>query len=170
VAVNLSGRHFAEGDVVESVTAALSKTGLDHRLLEVEVTERVLLQNPERVAGSLQTLRDLGVSAVVDDFGTGYASMSSLHQFPIDAIKIDRRFVHGLGTEEEASTVVRAVVFLGRKLHLGVVAEGVEDEQQLELLKAEGCSAVQGNYFSPPLASQEFLSWIVERPPADATA
>ncbi len=169
MAVNLSALHFSEGDVVESVTAALTKTALDHQLLEVEVTEIALLQNPGLVAASLQSLRDLGVGAVVDDFGTGYSSMSSLHRFPIDAIKIDRRFVHGFGSDDEASKVVRAVIFLSRKLNLGVVAEGVENEKQLQLLKAEGCSAVQGNYFSPPLTGEEFLSWLEGRPAA-ATA
>lgn len=163
VSINLSPFHFQEGDVVRSITAAIEKTSVERRLLAVEVTEKALLQNSDTVANSLLSLRELGIGAGIDDFGTGYSSISSLHQFPIDTIKIDRRFVHGFGADDEASTVVRAVIFLGRKLNLRIVAEGVEEENQLRLLEKEGCTEVQGNYFSPPLPADDFALWLSER-------
>jgi diguanylate cyclase (GGDEF)-like protein len=150
VAVNLSPVQFKRG-IVETVTAALKEAKLDPRRLELEITESLLLADTEQTLQTLHKLRALGVRISMDDFGTGYSSLSYLRSFPFDKIKIDRSFMQGLGDEKDSLAIVKAVIGLGQSLGMSTTAEGIETEEQLAAVRAEGCDEVQGFLFSPPL-------------------
>jgi diguanylate cyclase (GGDEF)-like protein len=150
VAVNLSPAQFKNLHLVPSVTSALAASGLPARRLELEITESVLLQDSEATLATLHKLRGFGVRISMDDFGTGYSSLSYLRSFPFDKIKIDRSFVHELATRDDSMAIVRAVTGLGKSLGISTTAEGVETNEQLTLLRSEGCTEVQGFLFSPP--------------------
>jgi diguanylate cyclase (GGDEF)-like protein len=155
VAVNLSPVQFRYRDLVQTVAAALAASGLPAQRLELEITETVLLQNSEEVLGILHGLRALGVHISMDDFGTGYSSLSYLRSFPFDRIKIDQSFVHDLADNADALAIVRAVARLGYSLGMATTAEGVETGEQLAQLRAEGCTEVQGYFFSQPRPASE---------------
>jgi diguanylate cyclase (GGDEF)-like protein len=150
VAVNLSAAQFRNPMLALSVVSALGQTGLAASRLELEITETVLLQDDRAVLDTLHQIRDLGVRISMDDFGTGYSSLSYLRSFPFDKIKIDRSFIRELGKENDCVAIIRAVTRLGSSLGMITTAEGVETEQQLEILRAEGCVQVQGYLFSRP--------------------
>jgi diguanylate cyclase (GGDEF)-like protein len=150
VAVNLSAVQFRNPTLALSVVSALGQSGLSASRLELEITESVLLQDDRAVLDTLHQMRDLGVKICMDDFGTGYSSLSYLRSFPFDKIKIDRSFVHELGKENDCVAIIRAVTRLGASLGMITTAEGVETEQQLEILRAEGCVQAQGFLFSKP--------------------
>jgi len=177
VAVNLSPRQFAHQPVVEMVSRVLQKSGLDPTLLELEVTESVLMERVDEVVASLNELRALGVRCSIDDFGTGYSALTYLADMPIDAIKIDRSFVQRIDGDGGGAPIVGAVIALAHSLDLVVVAEGVESDEQLQFLDAHGCDQVQGFRFSPPVPAAEivelmrtptkvFTEWDQERAPA----
>jgi predicted signal transduction protein with EAL and GGDEF domain len=155
VAVNLSPVQFKNRNLVPSVIAALSASGLAANRLELEITESVLLQDSEATLATLHKLRDFGVRISMDDFGTGYSSLSYLRSFPFDKIKIDRSFVNELATRDDSMAIVRAVTGLGKSLGISTTAEGVETSEQLALLRLEGCTEVQGYLFSPPRPAAE---------------
>ena len=155
VAVNLSPRQFKSRDLVASVIAALSDSGLSANRLELEVTESVFLHNSEATLEILHRLREVGIRLSMDDFGTGYSSLSYLRRFRFDKIKIDASFVRELPSRDELMAIVRAVTGLGRSLGITTTAEGVETSEQLELLRQEGCDQVQGYLFSPPRPARE---------------
>jgi diguanylate cyclase (GGDEF)-like protein len=150
VAVNLSPVQFKSPNLVVSVTEALAASGLAPQRLELEITESVLLQNSDATLATLHELRAHGVRISLDDFGTGYSSLSYLRSFPFDKIKIDRSFVSELPTRQDSMAIIRAVTGLGRSLGIVTTAEGVENDAQLELLRREGCTQVQGYLFSTP--------------------
>ena len=151
IAVNLSAVQFKSRALVDHVEAALAASGLDPGRLELEVTETLLLANTDLTLSTLHRLRALGVRISMDDFGTGYSSLSYLRSFPFDKIKIDRSFVSGLGPDSDAAAIIKAVVGLSQSLGMSTTAEGVETEEQLTALRAQGCNEVQGFLFSPPL-------------------
>jgi EAL domain-containing protein (putative c-di-GMP-specific phosphodiesterase class I) len=155
VAVNLSSGQFQSSDLPEAVADALAKTGLAPDMLELEITESVLLQHSETNLQTLKRLRELGVRIALDDFGTGYSSLSYLQRFPFNRIKVDRSFVMELPGHEESEVIVRAITDLGRSLGMAVTAEGVETRQQLDALRARGCDEAQGYFFSKPIAVEE---------------
>ena len=155
VAVNLSSVQFRYHDLVQTVAAALEESGLPGRRLDLEITETVLLQNSEEVLGILHGLRALGVRISMDDFGTGYSSLSYLRSFPFDKIKIDQSFVRDLPDSVDAAAIVRAVTSLGSSLGMATTAEGVENIDQLARLRSEGCTEVQGYFFSKPRPAEE---------------
>jgi len=155
VAVNLSLRQFQQEPIEDMAARVLRATGLDPQLLELEVTESLAMQDPVRVAATLQGLKDLGVKCSIDDFGTGYSGLSQLTGFPIDKLKIDKSFVATIDGDREAPIVV-AVVALAHGLGLEVVAEGVETTAQLERLQELGCDEMQGFLFSRPLTADHF--------------
>ncbi|MFT4117009.1 EAL domain-containing protein [Bradyrhizobium sp.] len=157
VAVNLSPVQFKSPNLIASVTAALKESGLTARRLELEITESVLLQNSEATLATLHELRSMGVRISLDDFGTGYSSLSYLRSFPFDKIKIDRSFVSELATREDSMAIIRAVTGLGRSLGIVTTAEGVENDAQLELLRREGCTQVQGYLFSKPRPASDVV-------------
>ena len=169
VAVNLSPVQFRNPNLIASVTAALTVSGLPARRLELEITESVLLQNSEATLTTLHELRAMGVRISLDDFGTGYSSLSYLRSFPFDKIKIDRSFVSELATREDSMAIIRAVTGLGRSLGIVTTAEGVENDAQLELLRREGCTQAQGYLFSKPRPASD-VALMLERPRLRASA
>ena len=156
MAVNISAIQLRNENFLESVFAILQDTRLDPKLLELELTESVLMKHADYTASILTTLRDRGVQVAVDDFGTGYSSLSYLRKFPIDALKIDQSFVGQITTVPDEIIIVKAVIALGRSLKLRVVAEGVETQEQLAFLRAYQCDEAQGYYFSRPVPAAQF--------------
>jgi EAL domain-containing protein (putative c-di-GMP-specific phosphodiesterase class I) len=156
IAVNISAIQFRDENFLNGVSTILEDTGLDPRALELELTESVLMKHAEAAEAILKILRARGVQAAVDDFGTGYSSLSYLRKFPIDALKIDQSFVRQIGAGPDETTIVTAVISMGRSLKLRVVAEGVETQEQLAFLQAHECDEAQGYYFSRPVPAGEF--------------
>jgi diguanylate cyclase (GGDEF)-like protein/PAS domain S-box-containing protein len=167
VAVNLSPAQFMHGDVVSLVHSILLETGLAPGRLELEITEGVLIEDFDRGLSLLRRLKGLGVRISMDDFGSGYSSLSYLQAFPFDKIKIDRAFVMNLGRSPQSAAIVRAVISLGHGLEMSIVAEGVETEEQLSFLAEEGCDAVQGYFIGKPLPIEQYDA-LVGRPVSDA--
>ncbi len=155
VAVNLSAVQFAEPGLADMVAQVLAETGLPGSRLELEITETVLLQENEATLATLHRLRGLGARISMDDFGTGYSSLSYLRSFPFDKIKIDKSFISNVTASEESDAIVRAIIGLGITLGIATAAEGVETIEQLQHLVADGCTEVQGYFFSPPRPSAE---------------
>ena len=155
VSVNLSPRQVAHAELVPTVARVLDETGLDPSRLALEITENVLITEAESPWNTLDSLKRLGVTLMLDDFGTGWSSLSYLKRFPVDVLKIDRTFVDGLGVEAEDSAIVRAVVGMARALELGVIAEGVETARQADQLRELGCERAQGFYYGRPRPAHE---------------
>ncbi|SHJ29094.1 PAS domain S-box-containing protein/diguanylate cyclase (GGDEF) domain-containing protein [Desulfatibacillum alkenivorans DSM 16219] len=164
VAVNVSPRQFREDDMPLLVREVLDKTGLPPGALELEITESVLMQNPEQSRITLQDLRAMGVTTSLDDFGAGYSSLSYLRRFPIDVLKIDKSFVDDVPDERQANMLVRAIVEMAHGLNIQVVAEGVETKDQLDFLHKIETDYIQGYYFSKPLPPEEFEALLHEGP------
>jgi diguanylate cyclase (GGDEF)-like protein len=160
IAVNVAAAQFRGGDLLEQVRNALQQAQLDPRFLEIELTESVVMTDPEESAAILEQLSRMGVLVSVDDFGTGYSSMSYLQRFPIDKLKIDRGFVKELMSRADDASIVKAIISLAHGLRLKVVAEGVETPEQLQLLQSLGCDQYQGYHFSPPLPAPEFAELV----------
>jgi diguanylate cyclase (GGDEF)-like protein len=155
ISVNMSPVQFRQPDLADLVRDVLARTGLPAECLELEITERVLMQDTEANLDTLRRIKSLGVRISVDDFGIGHSSLGYLRRFPFDEIKVDRSFVGALEHDPSAAAIVRATLSLGRNLGLVSVAEGVESARQLSLLDAEGCCVAQGFYFSPPVHARE---------------
>ena len=150
IGVNLSPAQFRHGDLPGLVHSILLETGLAPGRLELEITEGVLIGDPQRALSILRRLKLLGVKIAMDDFGTGYASLSSLQSFPFDKIKIDRTFIMGVDHNGQSQAIVRAVMGLGKALNIPVIAEGVETEGERLLLMREGCPEIQGYLIGYP--------------------
>jgi predicted signal transduction protein with EAL and GGDEF domain len=155
VAVNLSPVQFTKGDLVGTVQAALTASGLRADRLELEITESVFLRDSVGTLTALHQLRAMGIGVALDDFGTGYSSLSYLHSYPFSKIKIDQSFVRNLMTSKESMSIVRAVIGLGKSLGIKTIAEGVETLEQLNKLRDKGCDEVQGYFFSRPRPPRE---------------
>jgi diguanylate cyclase (GGDEF)-like protein/PAS domain S-box-containing protein len=155
IAINISAVELRAANFVSSVRNTLTATGLEARHLELELTETFLMQEANSTVAVLRELKDVGVHLALDDFGTGYSSLSYVQRFPIDTLKIDQSFVRDLATDAGAANIVRAVISMGNSLHMQVVAEGIETQQQLEFLQKHGCPVGQGYYFSQPVAPVE---------------
>ena len=156
VAVNISALEFRSKGFFDGVRRVLAETGLEPSLLELELTESVLMESVPSNAAMLWELRGLGLRIAVDDFGTGYSSLSYLMHFPIDALKVDQSFVHEITAEGDTSPIITAVIAMGRSLKQRVIAEGVETPAQLAFLRAERCEEGQGFHFSRPLPAEQF--------------
>ena len=161
VAVNVSPKQFWGRDLPDRVATILAKTGLPAERLALEVTEGVLIENRQGALVAMSALHKQGVRIALDDFGTGYSSLSYLHWFPFDSIKIDRSFVRTLCENEDLRAIVRAVLTLGRSLRLKLVAEGVELQEQLRWLRAEGCGEVQGFLLGRPMGSNRIGDFLM---------
>jgi diguanylate cyclase (GGDEF)-like protein/PAS domain S-box-containing protein len=158
MAVNISAMEFRDENFLEGVFSILEETGLDPRALELELTESVLMKHAESTETILKTLRSRGVQLAVDDFGTGYSSLSYLRKFPIDALKIDQSFVRQITTAPDETTIVTAVIAMGRSLKLRVIAEGVETDEELRFLQAHLCDEAQGYHLSRPVCAEQFAA------------
>jgi EAL domain-containing protein (putative c-di-GMP-specific phosphodiesterase class I) len=156
MAVNISAKEFRHERFLEGVFEILKDTGLEPGCLELELTESVLMKRVEATGSILKTLRAIGVHVAVDDFGTGYSSLSYLRKFPIDALKIDQSFVRQITTSPRETSIVTAIISMGRSLGLRVIAEGVETQEELAFLQAHDCEEAQGYYFSRPVPPQQF--------------
>lgn len=155
ISVNLSGKHFAQEDLVRQVKDILKHTGLSPRDLKLELTESAIMDNADTAIFMLKRLRDLGAQLSIDDFGTGYSSLSYLHRFPIDTLKVDRSFVSTMEDGSENGEIVRTVIALAKALNLSVVAEGIETVHQLHQLRILDCEYGQGYLFSPPVTVEK---------------
>jgi len=158
VAVNLSPAQFRHADLAKEILAVLKETGLPPERLELEITESLLIDDPDRVLATLMVLKEAGVRISLDDFGTGYSSLSYLQRFPFDKIKIDRSFVSQMEKNADSMSIIRAVIALGKSLRIKVTAEGVESATQLNLLQQENCDLVQGYLLGKPMAKEDLGS------------
>jgi len=174
MAVNVSGRQLDTDELIVDVEEALSHSGLDPEALTIEITETTLMRNIEETARRLTQVKQLGVRIAIDDFGTGYSSLAHLQRFPVDALKIDRSFILGLKHNQEGETLIRTLVQLGKSLAIETFAEGIEQQQELSLLRGEDCDSGQGFLFARPLdvaATEAFLqNWAESLAPALAQA
>ena len=169
VSVNISSHQFNSDGLIDDVFGAISGAGIDAKLLELEITESVLLQDADNTLAALRRLKEAGVSLSVDDFGTGYSSLSYLKRFPIDTLKIDRSFVKDLHCDTDYAAICAAILAMSRQLGLNVVAEGVESEEQLDFLRRHGCNQIQGYLCSKPLSADDFAAMLnkIAGPAAD---
>jgi diguanylate cyclase (GGDEF)-like protein len=169
MAVNVSGRQLDTDQVITDVEEALAHSGLEPAALTIEITETALMRNIEDTARRLTAVKALGARIAIDDFGTGYSSLAHLQRFPVDALKIDRSFILGLEDNQEGETLVHTLVQLGKSLSIETFAEGIEQQQELSLLRGEACDSGQGFLFARPLdvaATEAFLqSWAENNPP-----
>ena len=156
VAVNLSARQFSDDALIDDIAEALVEASLAPDGLELEITESMVMQNPERAVTTLSRLREMGITVSIDDFGTGYSSLGYLKRFPIDNVKVDRSFIKDLPHDTDDAAITRAVIAMAQSLRIRVIAEGVETREQLHFLRDHDCDECQGYYLSRPLPASEF--------------
>ncbi len=155
VSVNVSKRQVAEPGFVDEVRQVLSDVGISGSRLKLEITESVIMENPDSIADVLQQFKESGIQVHMDDFGTGYSSLSYLHRFPLDVLKIDREYISTLSADTDYAEMVQTVVALAHTLNMQVIVEGVETEQQLRKLLLLNCDFAQGFYFAKPLVADD---------------
>ncbi len=156
MAVNLSLRQLTDPALIEDIKTALKDSGMEPNLLELEITESMVMHNPERMIKVLSKIKNLGVRLAIDDFGTGYSSLSQLKHFPVDTIKVDRSFIRNIPDNSEDKAIAEAIIVMGKTLGLTVVAEGVETQEQMNFLQGHTCDEMQGFYFSKPVIPDQF--------------
>jgi EAL domain-containing protein (putative c-di-GMP-specific phosphodiesterase class I) len=161
--VNVSARQFKDKSLVSRVVAALRESGLDPKYLELELTESSIMQDVQRAVATMKELQSLGVQLSIDDFGTGYSSLSALRTFPVIRLKIDKSFINELSTSQSDRAVASAMIALGQKLNLRVIAEGVETDDQVSFLRENNCDEMQGYHFSKPVQASE-IEELLKRP------
>ncbi|MFO7577415.1 MAG: EAL domain-containing protein [Pelovirga sp.] len=161
-AVNISARQFRQGDVVEIVSRTLERSGLDPALLDLELTESMVMDNPHAAHDTLHELKRLGVDLSLDDFGTGYSSLNYLRRFPVDNLKIDQTFISDVADDESAASVTTSIIAIAHSLKMRAIAEGVETPEQLDFLMSRECDAMQGYLFSRPLPAETFAELLKE--------
>ena len=162
LAVNISPLQFHHGNLATAIGDALSKTGSGAESMELELTESVFMKQDEALGKTLAELQTMGISMTLDDFGMGYSNLSYLRRLPIAKLKVDRSFVTDMSTDRTNRAIVDAIIQLGQSLNMKVVAEGVETEAVLHLLKERGCDGVQGFHFCRPMESDTFAQWYSE--------
>jgi predicted signal transduction protein with EAL and GGDEF domain len=162
VSVNVSLCQFRQMNFVDTVREALDEVGLDPKYLKLELTESMLMDSTDASVRKLEALRALGVSIAADDFGTGYSSLSYLKRLPIDTLKIDRSFVTDVHKSSDSAAIVTAIIALAYSLRLNVIAEGVEEIQEMNFISALGCHLIQGFYFSKPLTESDFIALLAD--------
>jgi EAL domain-containing protein (putative c-di-GMP-specific phosphodiesterase class I) len=158
VSLNLSAKQATQPNLVEQITRVLAEMALQPECLALEITETTLIEKPELATKTLRALREAGIGLSLDDFGTGYSSLSYLQRFPVQSLKIDRSFVGKIDSDADSLEIVRTIVLLGKSLGLAVVAEGIENKAQLELLCEMQCDYGQGYYFAKPLPETEITN------------
>ncbi|MFO1415603.1 MAG: EAL domain-containing protein [Burkholderiales bacterium] len=167
IAVNLSARQFVDDGLIDDIRHALAAAALPGTALELEITESMVMQSPERAVVTLTALRDLGIAVSIDDFGTGYSSLGYLKRFPIDNVKVDRSFIKDLPHDTDDAAITRAVIAMAQSLRIRVIAEGVETREQLAFLRELQCDECQGYYLSRPLPTDEFALFVRTWPGAE---
>jgi EAL domain-containing protein (putative c-di-GMP-specific phosphodiesterase class I) len=160
ISVNLSPKQFREKELPQRVESILKETGLPAEALELELTESVLMDDQKNSGIILAQLKELGSFIALDDFGTGYSSLGFLKSFPVDTLKIDRTFIRDIGEDEEDRAICSAIVNLGQALKLQVMAEGVETEEQMSILRNQGCHLIQGFLFARPMPADDVWNWL----------
>ncbi|MGH8751610.1 MAG: EAL domain-containing protein [Burkholderiales bacterium] len=163
VAINLSARQFKKGDLYNLIAGALEAYAVPPHELELEITEGLLMENPQNSSAQLSQMKTLGTQIAIDDFGTGYSSLSYLKHFPLDTLKIDQSFVRDIARDPDGAAIVKAMIGLAQNLQLETVAEGVETEEQLTFLRESGCERAQGYLFSRPLPAAEITALLMEK-------
>jgi diguanylate cyclase (GGDEF)-like protein/PAS domain S-box-containing protein len=170
MAVNLSVRQFADESLLDDIAAVLKETGMAPSLLELEITEGMVIHNPERATRLVTAIKQMGVRLAIDDFGTGYSSLGQLKHFPIDTLKVDRSFVRDIATNSGDRAIIKAIIAMSKTLNLTVVAEGVETIEQEKFLREHACDEMQGYYFSRPIPANDFAAFLrahIARPTAN---
>lgn len=162
MSVNVAARHWVEGAIFRDVVSALASSRQDPSLLKLELTESSLVSSPDVTRTAILRLKEYGVGTCIDDFGTGYASLGYLSDFPVDTIKIDRAFIHRLGSDPDAARIPRAFVDLAHGMRMDVIAEGVETEEQLREVNRLNCEYVQGFLFAPPLTEHDAIRFTLQ--------
>ena len=162
MAVNLSARQLSDPDLAHKITRSVRESGLPPDSLHLEITETAVMRSADRAAATLQALQSLGVRLIIDDFGTGYSSLARLKRLPVSALKVDRTFVDGLGTDSSDLSIVDAIVNMARSLNLDIIAEGVETREQLEILHTLGADMGQGYLWSRPMPAADIVGWVGE--------
>jgi diguanylate cyclase (GGDEF)-like protein len=152
--VNLSAKQFANPHLIASIDQALNQSGISNRCLRLEMTETALIENPDTAESLLLDLKQRGIQLCIDDFGTGYSSLSMVHRFPVQALKIDRTFIHRMTVDQRGAAMVEAILALAKSLGMTAIAEGIETPEQLAQLRQLGCSSGQGHHFSQPLSAE----------------
>ena len=163
IAVNLSGQQFKQPDLLDNVRKYVNRWAINPDLLELEVTEQILVENVEDTQVKLNSFRDLGIKIAIDDFGTGYSSLGYLQRFPFDILKIDRCFVQDINEQPKNEAIVNAIIDMAGHLNLTVIAEGIETEAELEVLKGLNCDMMQGYLFCNPLPKKDFTEFLLEK-------
>jgi EAL domain-containing protein (putative c-di-GMP-specific phosphodiesterase class I) len=166
MAVNLSLRQLMDDNLLKDIRAALEDSGMAPNLLELEITESMIMYNPARVIAVLTNIKKMGVRLALDDFGTGYSSLAQIKHFPIDTLKVDRSFIRNLPEDSEDKAITEAIIAMGKTLSLTVVAEGVETQAQEDFLREHICDEMQGFYFSKPIAPDQFADLLREHKPS----
>lgn len=164
VAVNLSAKQFQDPDLLSFIKTTLDNTGLDPEDLELEITESILMENVEEAQHILHKLQAMGVTLAIDDFGTGYSSLSYLRNFPIDRLKIDKSFIHRISTHPDDAAITEAIIVMGHIIGIKIVAEGVEQKDEMTFLQANNCDEAQGFYFSKPIDHETLIKQISNQP------
>ena len=170
ISINLSAQQIHKGDLPEILTSVLEKYQLDPGLLEVELTESMLMEDIEETVLTLSKIREMGITILLDDFGTGYSSLSYLKKFPIDILKIDQAFVKDIDTNPDDAAIIKAIIAMGHTLDLNVIAEGVERKEHLAFLKEEGCDGAQGHLVSEPVSGVIMTELLLREKTAANTA
>ena len=165
IAVNLSPQQLDDDHLIDDIRTALEDSGMAPSLLELEITEGMVMHNPTHTIGVLAKIKNLGVRLAIDDFGTGYSSLAQIKRFPIDTLKVDRSFVHSVVQDADGKAIIRAMIALSKTLSLTIVAEGVETEDQMNFLKEHACDEMQGYYFSKPIVPEEFADLLRKHVP-----
>ena len=165
VGVNVSAKQFFQQDFPQLVQRVLADTGLEPQVLEIEITESLLMEDPDRAIATMHNLRAMGVQIALDDFGTGYSSLSRLKEFPIDCLKIDHSFVRDISTDANDQAIACAVLAMAGSLNMRVVAEGVETSEQFDFLKLNQCNEMQGYLICRPLPAQKLEEFLLQLPP-----
>ena len=156
MAVNLSLCQLTDDNLLKDIKEALEESGMDPNLLELEITESMVMHNPQRLIAVLNNIREMGVRLAIDDFGTGYSSLAQIKNFPINTLKVDRSFIRNLPKDFDNKAITEAIIIMGKNLKLTVVAEGVETKEEENFLREQVCDEMQGFYFSKPIAPDKF--------------
>jgi diguanylate cyclase (GGDEF)-like protein/PAS domain S-box-containing protein len=162
MAINLSLRQLTDDNLIDDIKTALNDSGMAPNLLELEITESMVMYNPARMVSILGKIKSMGVRLAIDDFGTGYASLAHIKRFPVDTLKVDRSFIRNIPQDAEDRAITEAIIAMGKALSLTVVAEGVETEEQMNFLKEHSCDEMQGFYFSKPIMPEQFADLLRE--------